>query len=155
LSLVGDGPLRRELEALTGDLGLAGQVTFCGQVEDVSSRLAKADVFVLPSVAEGMSNALLEAMAHSLPCIASHIASNLELIRHGDNGWLVPPENAADLAQALASLVDDEALRSRLGQRARQVVDAEYSLDSVAQRYLALYRRLAQLPDATLETVTC
>jgi glycosyltransferase involved in cell wall biosynthesis len=155
LWLVGDGPLRRELEVLVNGLGLVGQVTFCGQAEEVSSQLAQADIFVLPSVAEGMSNALLEAMAHSLPCIATQIASNLELIRHGETGLLVPPENDAALAQALASLADDEALRSRLGQRARQWVDAEYSLDSVARRYLALYRSLAQLPNARPETVTC
>ena len=102
----------------------------------------ESDCFVLPSLSEGMSNALLEAMATGLPCIASDIAGNNNLIRDRHNGILVPPKDELALAKALLELSQDEGLRQRLGQAARCTVEEQYSLHSVAQRYAALYQSL-------------
>jgi len=144
LWLLGDGPLRPELETMAKQLGIAQEVEFWGQVNNVPDYLAQADMFVLPSQAEGMSNALLEAMAHGLPCVATRISGNTDLIQHGENGLLVHPESETALAEALIHLSDDEALRQQVGRMARQMVEAEYSIDSIAKRYIRLYRTLLQ-----------
>jgi glycosyltransferase involved in cell wall biosynthesis len=147
LWLVGDGPLRPELEAQARQLGLAQAVTFWGQVDDVSECLARADLFVLPSLSEGLSNALLEAMSAGLPCIASRIGGNTTLIQDGETGLLIVPDAQAELTQALTRLAGSEPLRQKLGQQARQKVAAEYSLACVAQRYGELYDRLLNHPN--------
>ena len=146
LWVVGDGSLRSELERLAAQLELGSAVKFWGQVADVPAYLARADIFVLPSRAEGMSNALLEAMAHGLPCIATGISGNVDLVGHGEDGLLVPPDSQADLVEAILRLVDDNSLRERLGRRARQKVVAHYSINSVAERYIDLYRTLSAAP---------
>ncbi len=142
LWLVGDGPLRSQLEAQAADLGLAERMKFWGWVENVSSLLAQADVFVLPSRTEGISNALLEAMAVGLPCVATSIGGNVDLLQTHQAGLLVPPDDVNALAEALLSLGGTEALRAQLGRRARQMVEAHFSIDSVAQQYLELYHSL-------------
>jgi len=142
LVLLGSGPLRPELEALARSLGIESQVRFCGAVRDVPEHLRQADIFVLPSQAEGISNALLEAMARGLPCIASRVGGNRDLIREGESGLLVTPDDVGELALALIRLAEDAALRERLGRQARRQVEAENGLDSVARRYQALYAAL-------------
>ena len=144
LWLVGDGPLRAELEAMAQQLGIAGAVKFWGKVDDVPSYLAQADMFVLPSRAEGMSNALLEAMAYGLPCVATRISGNVDLIQHEQNGLLVSPQSETDLAKAIVRLAGDETLRHKIGRSARCTVETEYSIDSVAQKYIELYHTLLQ-----------
>ena len=101
LILVGPGNDRQKLEELAGTLGIAGRVQFTGGVDDPSDYLRAADVFVLPSVAEGMSNSLLEAMATALPCVASRIAGNTDLIDDGENGRLVEQPDAASWSAAI------------------------------------------------------
>jgi glycosyltransferase involved in cell wall biosynthesis len=142
LWLLGDGVMRAELETLAQQLGVAEQVKFWGPVNGVSDYLAQADIFVLPSRAEGMSNALLEAMGHGLPCIATRIDGNLDLIQHGLNGLLVTPDDTLELAEALINLVGNEALRQKVGKSAYQTIETEYSVDRVAQRYISLYETL-------------
>lgn len=143
LWLVGDGPLRQELEAQARQLGVAERVKFWGQIEDVTAFWEQADCFALPSRAEGMSNALLEAMAHGLPCVTSRISANAGVLQDGENGLVVEarPDGQA-LAAALERLADDEGLRRRLGQAARRTAAEKYSLQSVAGRYLELYQTL-------------
>lgn len=142
LQLAGTGPLENELKALAGKLAIEQQVSFLGHVDDVNELLEQSDVFVLPSLAEGMSNALLEAMAHGLPCVVTDIAGNNEMIVHDDNGWLVPPEDSHALATAIYSLAIDQELRQRLGRAAASTVATKYSLDHVAEQYLTLYAGL-------------
>jgi glycosyltransferase involved in cell wall biosynthesis len=142
LHLAGDGPARPALEQQAEALGLGSQVRFLGQVDDVSEHLARAHVFALPSRTEGISNALLEAMAHGLPCVATAIGGNTDVIHHGRDGWLVPADDPDALAESLLSLSRDESLRRALGAGARQTAEAEFGLDRVAQRYLDLYRSL-------------
>lgn len=146
LRVFGDGPRRAEYESLTDDLGIAGQVQFEGQIPDVPAQFMTSDIFVLPSRAEGMSNALLEAMAAGLPCIATRISGNTDLIESGNNGLLVPPENPGALARAMASLLDSQPVREKLARGARSAIHQRYTIDYVAEHYVNLYENLLVLP---------
>lgn len=140
LMLVGHGPERDRLGERTVELGIAGSVHFAGPVPDPAEHLRAADAFALPSVAEGMSNSLLEAMATGLPCLASDIGGNTDLLA-GGVGLLVEPEVPA-WSDALIRVLTDRALADRLSRAARGRVEAEYALPVVVDRYLALYDRL-------------
>jgi L-malate glycosyltransferase len=142
LILVGPGDERRNLEELAGSLGLADRVQFTGGVPDPSEYLRAADLFVLPSVAEGMSNSLLEAMATALPCIASRIAGNTDLIDDGRNGRLVERPNAASWSAAILDLLEHPEAARALGAAARQRIDEEFALPIVVDRYVDLYRKM-------------
>ena len=144
LRLAGTGPLEHGLKVLADELGVGQQVSFLGQVADVNAVLDQSDIFVLPSLSEGMSNALLEAMARGLPCVVTDIAGNNDMIRHQDNGLLVPPGDEKPLAIAIALLATDQELRKTLGQTAARTVEERYSLDSAANQYMALYANLIQ-----------
>lgn len=142
LQLLGDGPDRAKLEALAGQLGISAHVAFLGSRDDVRAYLSEADIFVLPSRAEGLSNALLEAMSAGLPVVVSRIPGNEEVVDHAENGLLCAVDDAASLASALMTLLDDQALRQALGRSARTTVDREYGLSGVARSYIGLYREL-------------
>jgi glycosyltransferase involved in cell wall biosynthesis len=142
LEIFGEGPSRRQYETLTAELGTTEQVQFAGYVPDLLQRIPGADIFILPSRAEGMSNALLEAMAAGLPCIATEISGNTDLIQDGLNGLLVPPDDAEALATTLEKLLDSRSLREKLGRHARETVCQKYSIEAVANRYLELYQNL-------------
>jgi glycosyltransferase involved in cell wall biosynthesis len=144
LKLVGNGWLRERLETLASQLSVGQAVDFLGQVPDPYPILRQSDMFVLPSRSEGLSNALLEAMAHGLPCIASDIPGNRDIITPGQDGLLVRLDDDDDLAAAIVSLALDEELRGRLGRAAIVTVEREYSLDSVVEQYRALYARMLQ-----------
>ena len=131
--IVGDGPMRSRLERRARELEIASQVEFLGSRQDVADILRRSSVFVRPSYTEGMSLAVLEAMAAELPCVVSAVSGNAELIRNGESGWVVPPGNAAALADRLGSLLKSAEMRRRFGQVAR--LDASgYSWDSCATR---------------------
>lgn len=138
--MVGDGDKRSELEMLVKQLGLKDRVTFLGwrTREEIPTYYQRADIFVLPSRDEGMPNVVLEAMACGLPVIATRIAGNEELVREGETGLLVPCENSLALAQALAKLSGDEALRKRMGEAGRLLVQERFRWDQVAWTYLAM-----------------
>ena len=125
LTLVGEGPERHALEAQVARLGLQQRVDFLGHCRDVSTWLAAASVFVLPSRFEGMPNALLEAMAQGLAVVVTDASPGpLEEIEQGVNGFVVPSEDAAALALRLEQLASDPALRETLGNAARQRLQA-------------------------------
>lgn len=143
LVLVGDGPLRSRLEARVPSGPHTGIVTFAGATADVASYLKAADLLVLPSRAEGMSNVILEAMACGLPVVATDVPSNREVLgTDGKAGLLVPPGNPAQLAETISALVASPALRREMGAAARAVVQEQFDLQQVVQRYLALYAEL-------------
>ncbi len=143
LLLLGDGPERTALHALADELDLGQTLTFCGALRDVLPYLQAADLFVLPSVSEGLSNALLEAMAVGLPCIASNIGGNVDLINDGENGLLFRPDNVEHLTEVLLRLLQDDIKRREFGRRARKTIEADYSLDKVTEKYVELYHYLA------------
>ena len=149
LRLVGTGRLAKEMEAMAQRLSIDQTVEFCGQVDDPFPLLRQSDVFVLPSMSEGMSNALLEAMAHGLPCVVSDIAGNNEVIQHEQNGLLVRVNDEQDLACAIVRLAADQALRARLGQEALRAVENGYSIGSVTDRYVDLYTHLLHSGETT------
>lgn len=122
LSVLGEGPQYPALVALAGQLGLRERVRFLGRADRLAVRdaMRRSHALVLPSLYEGHAHALLEAGALGLPCIASRCGGNPEVIRDGENGLLVPPQDVAALRSALARLATDEALRSRLGEAARE-----------------------------------
>jgi glycosyltransferase involved in cell wall biosynthesis len=144
--VVGDGPSRHELSALAAALNVASDVRFLGYRDDVAPFLDRADAFVLPSRAEGISNALLEAMTLGLPVIASAVPGNTDVIEHGANGLLFEVDDPASLASALLRLLDEPDLRGRLGREARRTVDTRYSIEHVGRRYVHLYRELVSSP---------
>jgi len=142
LLLLGTGPQEAELMRLAEELRVSRSVDFLGYREDVRPYLQATDVFVLPSLAEGMSNVLLEAMASGLACVATRIGGNTDLVEDDVNGVLVEPADGAGLANAILRLVQSDADAARLGVAARERVERELSIEVIADRYVQLYREL-------------
>jgi len=141
--LVGDGPLRKELENEASALGLGSSAIFLGDRRDIPAVLASIDVAVLTSDSESLSNVILEAMASGLPVVAYDVGGNSELLRD-QRGFLIPAGNEAAFADALQRLLADAAHREQLGRSARQFAEGNFSLDRVRQRYAELYVTLLQ-----------
>jgi glycosyltransferase involved in cell wall biosynthesis len=137
---VGDGPERENLEGLIRQADLESCVFLLGARNDVSQLLAQADLFVLPSLYEGMPNAVLEAMATGLPVVATNAGGTAEIISHGETGLLVPANDAPGLAAALRLMLADKDIRSIIGKKAQEYVRANFS----AQKMCACYERLIQ-----------
>lgn len=143
LVILGDGPLRGELEALAAQLGIAERVSFPGSVPALAPWYHAAELFVLPAVARSEAFGLvqLEAMAAGTPVVNTRLESGVPFVsRHGETGLTVPPEDADALAAALRTLLDDDALRARLGRAARERVRREFSLERMVADTLAVYR---------------
>jgi glycosyltransferase involved in cell wall biosynthesis len=138
LVLVGDGPLRPELEQLSQELGLQADVTFAGSQTDVVPFLVSADAFVLSSVTEGLPLALLEAMACSLPAVVTSVGGMPEVLELSRAGLVVPPSSPATLAAALLELVRHPNQRE-LGANARACYEAYFRPRQMAESYLKLY----------------
>lgn len=141
LHVFGDGPLQGALEAQARALNIDSQITFAGAVADVSDRLERMDLAVLCSDREGLSNAILEAMACGLPVVATDVGGNRELVDAGC-GLLVPSGDPAALSRALAALMRDANRRRRLGAGARARVAAEFSWDQAMARLTFWYDQL-------------
>jgi glycosyltransferase involved in cell wall biosynthesis len=142
LVLAGQGPERERLETLVSRLGLSARVLFLGRRTDVAELLAASDVFVLPSLFEGSSLAVLEAMAAMKPVVATAIGGTDELIVDGESGRLVPPADPGALAAALRQVIADRPLRTRLGQNARDRVEQHFSAAGMAKRVAQVYESL-------------
>ncbi len=142
--LVGDGPELTKLKAIvSASPVLAERVTFTGASDCVPELLAAMDVFVLPSVCEGMSNTLLEAMASGLPVVATRTGGNPELIDGVLNGRLFDPRSAPQLVDILEQLADDASRRHKFGEAARQTAIHQFSLAGMLEHYRDLYFELA------------
>jgi len=142
LILAGDGPARTGLEEKVRGLGLADRVSFLGVRPDPERLLQASQIFILPSRSEGMSNALLEAMATGLACVASRIGGNCDLLEDGRTGLLTPPGDVETLADSLCALLEDGSLRNRLGTAARAAAIERYGMDHVVREYMELYATL-------------
>ncbi len=142
LLIVGDGDLSAQVLWMASILHIQSSVEFLGACNDIVSRLQHAWGFVLPSRWEGMPNALLEAMSCGLPCIATRVSGSEDIISTEVNGLLVEPEDPSALATALARLLCDDALATRLGEQARAAVLQKYQLASIVNQCLELYQRL-------------
>jgi glycosyltransferase involved in cell wall biosynthesis len=137
--LVGEGPQRKDFEAQVQSSGLQQNFLFLGRRGDVPEILACCDCAVLPSLAEGMPNAVLEYLAAGLPVVATGLGGNLEVIRDGVTGLLVPPKDPAALAGALERLLGDEAFARRLGTAGREHVTANFSFERLVTEVDKLY----------------
>ena len=137
LHLVGDGESRPEMEVLAKELGIGNAVTFHGMQSNVYPYLHDADIFVLPSIYEGIPMTIIEAMGTGLPVIASAVGGVPDMLRHGESGILVScdPE---EVSRACAGLARDEALRRRLGETAR-ADSVRFSAEHMAKRYCEVY----------------
>ena len=124
------------------EAGVSDQVFFHDFENDMWPILAGSHVFLLPSRAEGLSNALLEAMAMELPVIATSVSGNIDLIRSGWNGLLVPTDDPVALGNALLTIWKNHSASAVLGRRARRTVDSLFSLDYITAQYSSLYNRL-------------
>jgi colanic acid/amylovoran biosynthesis glycosyltransferase len=149
VDLVGDGPLRRQLQRLAARLGLAGRIRFHGSLPepDVAALLERADLFVLPSVVagdgqmEGIPVALMEALAAGVPVVASRLSGIPELIREGETGLLVSPDSPRDLRRAMARLLAEPGAKSQDRARAgRRLVEREFELRRSAETLARLFR---------------
>lgn len=141
LLLLGDGPLLAEMRELATRLGIASSVDFLGHVPQVTEFLQATDLFVLPSLQEGMPNSLLEAMACGLPAVATRIGGVVDIIQDGENGILVDPGDVNGLAEGMRKLLKDEGLAGSIASRAFQTIQDFYSLDSIASKYVEIYAR--------------
>jgi glycosyltransferase involved in cell wall biosynthesis len=139
LRLAGDGPLRSELVSLVDLLGLGSRVEFHGATRDVWDLLGRADVFVLSSQAEPLGIAVLEAMASGLPVIATNVGGLPEIVRHGENGLLVPPTDPAALATAMIRLASSPKERLSMGKAGRETASTN-TMSSTVDRYFSHYR---------------
>ncbi|MDD3352540.1 TIGR03088 family PEP-CTERM/XrtA system glycosyltransferase [Zoogloea sp.] len=139
LVIVGGGPLRDELEGLVGRLELADLVWLAGERSDIPEINAGLDVFVLPSLGEGISNTLLEAMASGLPVIATDVGGNGELVVAGETGLLVPSADPGAMAQALLLLFRDREMLESMGRKGRARVVDLFSLDAMVSAYINCY----------------
>jgi sugar transferase (PEP-CTERM/EpsH1 system associated) len=143
LVLAGDGPLASALAEQIDRLELRETVRLLGHRDDVQTVLAAADVFVLASDSEGLSNTILEAMASRLPIVATHVGGADELVLDGETGLLVPPASASALAEALNLLLSDPETGRAMGAAGRRRVEAEFGLDGMVHRYERFYAEAA------------
>lgn len=141
LLMVGDGPLRQQTQALLEAAGAADAAWLPGERGDVPDVMRGLDCFVLPSLAEGISNTILEAMACGLPVVATAVGGNAELVQAGQTGLLVPNDDAKAMAQALLALWRDPALARRQGVAGRAEVERRFSLQAMVGAYQSLYDR--------------
>lgn len=150
--LAGDGPLRPALERMARRLGADRNVRFLGFRSDMPGLLAAADIVALPSLREGLSIALLEAMAAGKPVVVTNIGSIQEATRNGECAILVPVRSARALAAAFTQLMSDPAYAARLGQRGRQIYQQHYTVDRMTSQYLLLYEELLRARAASAES---
>lgn len=134
LLLLGSGKQEEHLRQLAGD-----GVDFIGQLDDVVSHLQAADLFLLPSATEGLSNSMLEALSCGLPVIATTVGGAEDVLTHNENGWLIPPDMPESLLEALLTVFKDDTLRMRLGQNARQRMLETYSLPVIVKKVRDMY----------------
>lgn len=142
--IVGAGPLRDALEETAHAFALDDAARFLGHRDDVPQLLAAADLLVLPSRYEGLPNVVLEAMAYRKPVVATAAPGTTEVVRDGETGLLVPVDDVNALARAIRTLVDDPALRDRLGTAGRAWMERAFGVDEMVARFAALYEALAK-----------
>ena len=141
LVIIGEGEYRQTLWQQLQQAGLAQQCWLPGNRDDVAAILPGCSVFVLPSLAEGISNTVLEAMASGLAVIATAVGGNPDLIRHGDNGWLVPSDDLPALKQQMLHCYQQPAQLSAASSAARRAAEQQFSITSMVSRYQALYQK--------------
>jgi glycosyltransferase involved in cell wall biosynthesis len=139
--IVGGGARREELERMARQLGVAARTRFFGHRDDVPALLGDSDIFVLPSRSEACPSGLIEAMASGLPVVATAVGGNVELVRHGENGLLVPPDDAPAIASAIHDLIESPDRAAALGRAARASAVGRFSFERMVAAFENLYLR--------------
>ncbi|MEZ5358265.1 MAG: glycosyltransferase [Candidatus Zixiibacteriota bacterium] len=142
LSFIGDGPLREKIEEKIKTLGLQGSVFLTGKREDVPDLLRLMDIFLLFSLSEGTSMSVAEAMASGLAVVVTDVGGNPSLVDDGTNGLLVKPQQPQQMAEAVLSLLKDDARRQTFGNEAVEKVKRSYSVRAMADKYSKIYREI-------------
>jgi glycosyltransferase involved in cell wall biosynthesis len=140
LTIAGDGPEREFLTRKVREAGLSESIEFLGEISDVPAVLARTDIYVQPSLQEGLPNSVLEAMAMGLPIVATRVSGNEDVVVDDQNGVLVPASDPAALAAALQKLLADPALADRMGRRSREMAEERFGLPAVMGRLVQAYR---------------
>jgi glycosyltransferase involved in cell wall biosynthesis len=143
LKLIGDGPLRKEMQSLATRLGVERAVEFMGNRHDVPARLSAADMFILSTRTEGMSISLLEAMAAGLPVVATSVGGNPEVIVEGETGFLVPQFSPEKLAEKIVWLLDHPGEAQAMGHAGRERVETKFDVRQTVKAYERLYFEVA------------
>jgi len=146
LTIIGNGPDEVQLRNQAAKLHILERVLFKGRQENIAAELSATDIFVLPSLSEGMSNVLLEAMACGLPVVATAVGGSCDMIQNRINGILVPPCDPSALCDAMLELLGNDTLAKKLANEARKTVEERYSLAHITDCYLNLYRELSCSP---------
>jgi glycosyltransferase involved in cell wall biosynthesis len=134
--------MRRAIESLSSELGISEKVRMLGQRHDIPRILKACDIFTLTSVAEGISNTILEAMASALPVVATRVGGNPELVDDGICGYLVNAQDVAGLTAAYKTYLYDPERRSQHGRNGRARAEQNFSLERMASRYNQIYQSL-------------
>jgi sugar transferase (PEP-CTERM/EpsH1 system associated) len=153
LVLVGDGPLRQQCKDLLDLADMADLAWLPGERNDVADIMRGLDCFVLPSLAEGISNTILEAMACGLPVIATDVGGNADLVVHGVTGHIVAVNDAEAIAKSLVFLAESPKLAKKMGQAGRLRVLDKFSLDAMVATYQGLYDHLLGTGESTVQVV--
>ena len=140
---MGRGPQRRSLQQRAEQLGLGAALTILERAPDLPALLWAMDIYVVPGPHQGVSSAVLEAMASGLPVVAVNAGAAPQLVHDGETGLLVPEDDAAVLARILGQLADSPQRRQSMGQRARSHVEANHQLETMVQSHAALYHELS------------
>jgi len=146
LAVIGDGDLRAPALDLLREAGVLDLAWLPGERADIAEIMRGFDVFVLPSLAEGISNTILEAMATGLPIVATRVGGNPELVNEGQSALLVPADDPEAMATAIAVYADDAAKRARHGAAGRASAEARFSLDAMVKAYMEVYDRFLGAP---------
>jgi len=142
LVMVGEGPLRERVRMLLAEAGVDQYAWLPGERNDVARIMRSFDLFVLPSLAEGISNTILEAMATGLPVLATDVGGNPELIQAGVTGTLVPRDDPESMARAMRTYVESAELCRRQGSEARRTVERKFGMEAMVNAYMAVYDQL-------------
>ncbi len=146
--ILGEGAQRLELEKLACELGVSDRLSLLGWVDDPRTYLSEFDVMALPSRSEGFPLAIVEAMLAARAVVATRVGSVAEAVIDGETGFLVEKDDIAQLAAALRRLRDDPALRIRLGKRGREVAQAKFTVEHMANSYLSLWYQIVSARQA-------
>jgi len=142
LVMIGDGPLKEQVRGVIEEGGAAGLAWLPGERDDVPRIMRGLDLFVLPSISEGVSNTVLEAMASGLPMVATRVGGNPELIEAGVTGTLVPRSDAESMARAIRVYAESTELCRRHGSEARRAAERRFGMDAMVNAYMAIYDQL-------------
>jgi glycosyltransferase involved in cell wall biosynthesis len=140
--IIGDGPEENKLKRLVKSLNIEKNIFFHSSILDTARPLSIIDIFVMPSISEGLGLAILEAMASGLPVVASNVGGIYSLVLEGENGILVAPKNPQALKEAVLKLINDKKLCLQMGRKSREICGSKFSLDIFAEEVEKVYREI-------------